>query len=120
MFKKIITKIKNLFVLPSQHENPTALNKYVDERSGKVIETAVQKLNGKRMLTLDDNTCALIIHPNYVFEAVLTKYNSNSTEFTEEEILLMSLVVHLKQEGFADMLVSELHRIAMKNDKLFK
>jgi len=87
---------------------------------GIVVNSALTKtVANKRFLEIDSNTVALVIHPNYVFEAVLTPDKADNKNFTEEELLLLALVIHLKQDGFADMLVSELHRIALKNDSLF-
>jgi hypothetical protein len=90
---------------------------YIDPKTGKAVESAlIYNKQGERFLKLDDNTCALVIHPDNKIEVVLTKlYNKDTQEITETEETLMAMAIYLKQEGFADLLRHEFHKMAMTN-----
>lgn len=60
------------------------------------------------------------MHEDNQVEVIFTKYYENKQEITPNEELLMALTIYLKQPGFGEMLISEFHRIAEKNTKIFE
>jgi hypothetical protein len=56
------------------------------------------------------------MHPDNKVEIIFTKlYDAEQQKITLEEETLMSIAVFLQQPGFAEMLRTEFHNIAMNN-----
>lgn len=121
IFNKIkiyLNNYKKLFV----NESPQIdiKNNNIDEKKSKKLtpkKSSVAIHNGKRILALDNDDCALVLHDHGQCEVIFTKYNKDDQNFTANEELLMALTIFLKQKGFGDMLISEFHRVAMNNSK---
>lgn len=95
-------------------QNP---NDYVDPTSGKVTKSAIlYDKNNERLLKLENDSCAIVIHGGGKIEVIFTKlYDEENQRVTAEEELLMSIALFLKQPGFGELLRNEFHNIAMDN-----
>ena len=111
--KNILSKIKGLFI--SQQQDVT--NKEVNTNNKP---SSVVYKNNARFLSFKDSDCALILHQDNQVQVVFTKYYHQKQEITPSQELLMALAMYLKQPGFGDMLITEFHRIAMKNSNIFE
>lgn len=115
--KNYLNNYKKLFV----NEFPQIdIKNNIDKKQFKKIsskKSSVAIHNGKRVLALDNDDCALVLHDQGQCEVIFTKYNKDDQNFTANEELLMALTIFLKQKGFGDMLISEFHRVAMNNSK---
>ena len=90
---------------------------YIDPNTGETTKSAItyNKAN-ERYLKLNNDTCALVIHPGGKIEVIFTKlYDEKNQLITPEEETLMSIAVFLKQPGFAEMITHEFHKIATEN-----
>ena len=76
--------------------------------------------DNNRYLLMKNDDCALVLHNDNQVEVIFTKYYKDNQDITPNEDLLMALAVYLKQPGFGEMLITEFHRIAMKNSKMFE
>lgn len=121
MIKKIFKKILKLFV--NEKEQTYIPNHYdpiidhIDKETGEITKSAIiyNKAN-ERFLKLNDKSCAMVIHPHGKVEVIFTKlYDEQDQKITIEEETLMAIAVFLKQPGFAEMLRTEFHNIAMDN-----
>lgn len=120
MFKKILERIKYIFIKDSNKEpnDIEELSKAAEEvrKNPSLIER-----NNKRFLAFADTDCALILHGENQCEVVFTKmYNKENQDFTPNEELLMALAIFLKQPGFSDMLISEFQKAALNNSTMFE
>lgn len=110
----IFAKIKSLFVKDEETSSTKA------DQNNAQRKTSVVYRNSNRFLKIGENDCGLILHEDNQVEVIFTKYYENKQEITPNEELLMALTIYLKQPGFGEMLISEFHRIAEKNTKLFE
>ena len=110
---KIFNKIKSLFIKNSADEDKAQQNNIKKK-------TSVIYKNKNRFLKIGENDCGLILHEDNQVEVIFTKYYENKQEITSNEELLMALTIYLKQPGFGEMLISEFHRIAEKNTRIFE
>lgn len=108
---KIFSKIKDLFFSKVEQDQSA-------EETKK--NSSVVYRNSNRFLSFRDSDCALILHQGNQVQVVFTKYYRQNQDITPNQELLMALAMYLKQPGFGDMLISEFHRIAMKNSNIFK
>lgn len=92
-------------------------NDYVDPETGEVTKSAIiYDKNNDRLLKLDNDSCAIVMHKGGKVEVIFTKlYDNESQRVTEEEELLMSIAIFLRQPGFGELLRNEFHKIAMDN-----
>lgn len=118
----MFTKIKNLIKSKQvkqenvQQEQQTVTD-FTDPTTGQVTKSALSyDRNNERFLKLDAESCALVMHPDNKVEIIFTKlYDAEQQKITLEEETLMSIAVFLQQPGFAEMLRTEFHNIAMNN-----
>lgn len=121
MIKKIINKLSRLFIKEDDQKisgRYDPITDHFDSVTGVLTKSAIvyNKAN-ERFLKLNDKSCAMVIHPQGKVEVIFTKlYNEKDQKITLEEETLMAIAVFLKQPGFAEMLRTEFHNIAM--DKL--
>ena len=104
-------KIKSVFSHSKNNKD------YIDPNTGETTKSAIHynKMN-ERYLKLNNDTCAMVIHPGGKIEVIFTKlYDEESQMITPEEETLMSIALFLKQPGFADMLKYEFNKIATEN-----
>lgn len=90
---------------------------YIDPATGEVTKSSVfYNKASERFLKLDNNSCAMVIHPGGKVEVVFTKlYDKDEQRVTAEEETLMSIALFMRQPGFAELLRNEFHNIAMDN-----
>lgn len=91
-------------------------NDLVDD-DGNLIQksSVVNSKNGERFLKLNNDTCAIILHPGNNVEVVFTKlYDPENQIITPNEESLMALALFIKQPGFLEMIISEFRKIAME------
>ena len=84
------------------------------DKDGNIIEKSslINAKNG-RFLKLDDDTCAIILHPGNNVEVIFTKlYDNEKQEITENEESLMALALFMKQPGFLELIKHEFRKIA--------
>jgi hypothetical protein len=88
----------------------------VDENGNLIRKSSVvDSKNGERFLKLDNDTCAIILHPGNNVEVVFTKlYDPENQVITPNEESLMALALFMKQPGFLEMMISEFRKIAME------
>lgn len=98
-------------------ENTVNKNDYVNSETGEVTKSAIlYNKNNERLLKLENDSCALVIHGGGVVEVIFTKlYDEEKQRVTAEEELLMSIALFLRQPGFGELLRNEFHNIAMDN-----
>jgi hypothetical protein len=98
-------------------EIKSTVTDYIDPSTGEVTKSSVKyDKNNSRFLELDNQSCAMIIHPNSKIEVVFTKlYDSENQRVTVEEETLMAIALFMKQPGFAELLRKEFHSLAMNN-----
>lgn len=108
---KIFNKIKSIF------NRSVSVKDYVDPKTGKVTKSAIHyNKTNERYLKLDNDTCAMVIHPGGKVEIIFTRlYDKENQSITPEEETLMSIAMFLRQPGFADMLKYEFNKIATEN-----
>lgn len=90
-------------------------NNDLKNTNGDVIEKSslVKGKHGERFLKLNDDTCAIVLHPNNNVEVIFTKlYDPNTQYITENEEALMALALFMKQPGFLPMIIDEFRKIA--------
>lgn len=92
-------------------------NDYIDPNSGEVTRSAIiYDKNNERLLKLENDSCAMVIHGGGKVEVIFTKlYDEENQRVTAEEELLMSIALFLRQPGFGELLRNEFHNIAMDN-----
>ena len=92
-------------------------NDYIDEKTGEVTKSAIlYDKNNERLLKLENDSCAMVIHGGGKIEVIFTKlYDEENQRVTAEEELLMSIALFLRQPGFGELLRNEFHNIAMDN-----
>lgn len=92
-------------------------NDYVDKQTGEVTKSAIlYDKNNERLLKLENDSCAMVIHGGGKVEVIFTKlYDEENQRVTAEEELLMSIALFLRQPGFGELLRNEFHNIAMDN-----
>ena len=90
---------------------------YVDPETGEITKSAIHyNKNNERYLKLNNDTCAMVIHPGGKIEIIFTRlYDKENQSITPEEETLMSIALFLKQPGFAEMLKYEFNKIATEN-----
>lgn len=110
---KLLTKIKSIFNRKQDYNN----HDFVDPNTGEVTKSSIHYNRAQeRFLKLDDQSCAMVLHPGGKVEVVFTRlYDKDEQRITYEEETLMSIAVFMKQPGFAEMLRNEFHNIAMNN-----
>lgn len=117
-FLKKILKINNVNQTENiDTNNNTTVNDYVDSETGEVTKSAIiYNKNNERLLKLENDSCALVIHGGGKVEVIFTKlYDDENQRVTAEEELLMSIALFLRQPGFGELLRNEFHNIAMDN-----
>lgn len=109
---KQINRNTNIQTKPNVHPND-----YVDKQTGEVTKSAIlYDKNNERLLKLENDSCAMVIHSGGKVEVIFTKlYDEENQRVTAEEELLMSIALFLRQPGFGELLRNEFHNIAMDN-----
>jgi hypothetical protein len=90
---------------------------YVDEKTGEVTKSAIiYDKNKDRLLKLDNDSCAIVIHSGGKVEVIFTHlYDNEKQRVTAEEETLMAIAMLIKQPGFNELIRTTFHNIAMKN-----
>ena len=104
-------------IIKSDDNNHSSVTDLKDE-NGNVIKksSVIYSKSKERYLKLNDDCCAMIIHPDDNIEIVFTKvYDRDEQKITDNEETLMSLALFMKQPGFGDMIKEEFRKIAMEN-----
>lgn len=87
------------------------------DNKGNIVQksSVIESKRGERFLKLDDDTCAIILHPGDNVEVVFTKlYDPANQMITPNEEALMSLALFMKQPGFLELIKNEFRKIAME------
>jgi hypothetical protein len=112
LYMGLFSKLSSIF-----KSNKSTVKDYVDPKTGAVTKSSVfYNKAEERFLKLDNDSCAMVIHPGGKVEVVFTKlYDKDEQRVTAEEETLMSIALFMRQPGFAELLRNEFHNIAMDN-----
>lgn len=115
LFRKKKQEVKSVNQIEQQQT--VSLNDYVDPKTGEVTKSAIlYNKQNERLLKLDNDSCAIVMHPQGKVEVIFTKlYDEQEQRITPEEETLMSIAIFLNKPGFAELLRTEFHNIAMDN-----
>lgn len=85
------------------------------DKNGNIVQKSslIKSKTGERFLKLNDDSCAIILHPGNNVEIIFTRlYDSENQQITENEESLMALALFMKQPGFLGMVINEFRKIA--------
>jgi hypothetical protein len=113
IFKRKSQNVDELNNITSEHTSKD----YVDEETGEVTKSAIiYDRNNDRLLKLENDSCALVIHGGGKVEVVFTHlYDSEKQRVTAEEETLMSIAMLMRQPGFTELLRTTFHNVAMRH-----
>lgn len=103
-------------IIKADNQNSTVSD--LKDENGNVVKKSsiIYSKSKERYLKLNDDCCAMIIHPDDNIEIVFTKvYDPDEQKITDNEETLMALALFMKQPGFGDMIKQQFRNIAMEN-----
>lgn len=103
-----------MFGFFKRNKNSEINGKNLTDKDGNIVEkSSLVKTRNDRFLKLDDDSCAIILHPGNNVEIVFTRlYDNENQKITENEESLMALALFIKQPGFLEMIKNEFRKIA--------
>lgn len=112
--------IKRLFIKQEKYvpikRKDNNIQDLKDNLTGDITKSSLFYNNSNRLLKLQNNDCAIVMHPKGKIEIIFTKlYDKDNQNITPEEQTLMSIAIFLQKPGFAELLRHEFHQIAMRN-----